>query len=163
MLAYIAGFFDGEGSIGVYKATRQGRDRFCLRTQLTQNSSLNSEYLFKRLTARYGGNASLQGKKRNWQLNGDKAMAFLQDIAPFLILKRSQAELAIAWQKQRPPLERNTRGHVVFRQEPDIEFDRKVCKLMKELKVDSLDTVMANQADLVEVVAILKQVLCAKG
>lgn len=46
MQDYIAGFFDGEGSIGIYK---NGRGMHYLRTQLTQNSSITS-LLFSRVT-----------------------------------------------------------------------------------------------------------------
>ena len=165
---YIAGFFDGEGSIGVYRAESHGYERFQLRTQLTQNVGTSADELLKTLQSMYGGNLSIMDRDartlaHNWQLGGDKAAAFLVDVEPWLKLKRGQARFAIAWQRQRPPRVRNERGHIVYKQPPVLAFDQKVCVLIKTLKKTDLDRVMQDQHDLVEVVHTLRQVLCVKG
>jgi hypothetical protein len=95
---YIAGFFDGEGSVGVY---RNGRGTYHLRTQLTQNVSPLVTELLMGLREEFGGNLSKQrtthGVKYNWQLNSGKAVTFLATIEPMLLLKKEQANVAIAW------------------------------------------------------------------
>lgn len=167
-VAYIAGFFDGEGSIGVYHGVKNGRSvRFHLRTQVTQNCSGESTSL-NELRGMYGGNCSVMDKTAsrhayNWQLNGHGAAHFLESILPYLRLKRDQAQFAVAWQRKRPPVIRNARGHVVYKEQPVLEFDEGVARLIKMLKVTTLQDVIANQLDLVEVVHTLRQVLCVKG
>lgn len=97
-LAYIAGFFDGEGSVGVYK---NGKGVYHLRTQLVQNVSQASLTLLDNLIKTWGGNGSIQttkstgAKKFNWQLNSKKAERFLQDIRPFTRLKSEQIDMAL--------------------------------------------------------------------
>jgi hypothetical protein len=161
---YIAGFFDGEGSIGIYK---NGQGVFHLRTQLTQNVGAKSKELMQAMVDQFGGHFSKQktlsgGEKYNWQLSSLPAMRFLKHIAPYLHLKESQALLAIIWQEQRPVPSRDARGRL----KPyivDKKVDEQVAKVMKELKHADIDVVMANQADLVKPVHTLKQFLCIKG
>ena len=98
---YAAGFFDGEGSIGIYPTTFDGRDRYYLRTQITQSVNALSTELLTALRALHGGNLSLitgarANKVYNWQLNSYKAAKFLTWLEPHLRLKRDQAQLAIA-------------------------------------------------------------------
>ena len=78
-LAYIAGFFDGEGSIGIYKNSNKSTPGYGLRTQLVQNKRLGSTKLMKFLKDKFGGNLSEQitisgDTKYNWQLNAEKAV-----------------------------------------------------------------------------------------
>ena len=55
-LSYIAGFFDGEGSIGVYHHVNNGvQTGFHLRVQLRQNKTKPSSQLLRELVARFGG------------------------------------------------------------------------------------------------------------
>ncbi len=159
---YAAGFFDGEGSIGIYPTTFDGRDRYYLRTQITQSVSALSTELLTALRELHGGNLSLitgarRNKVYNWQLNSYKAAKFLRWLEPHLRLKREQAELAIAWQKQRPAVVRNERGHIVYARPPVIAFDRKVYALMRALKKADLQIVIANQSELADVVQTLRR------
>ena len=149
--AYLAGFFDGEGSIGIYT---NGRGKSpCLRTQLTQNVNKVSTEMMAYLVERFGGNYTKQttshGVKYNWQLNGDKAKNFLIAVMPNLRFKREQAELAVLFQDAKALLADSER--------------KQAADLMKLLKKQNIDQVMENQKDLVEIVATLKQVLCVKG
>ena len=128
---YIAGLFDGEGSIGVY---RNGRGTPHLRTQLTQNIYPASTAVLGELLARFGGNLSrIHDKTFNWQLNGHGANSFLKEIAPFLVLKRNQADLAIEWQSKKPlQLQRGTGGRIlktdVTQYDLDVEASLKAMK-----------------------------------
>lgn len=163
---WIAGFFDGEGSIGIY---RNGQRTFHLRTQITQNASAATKEVLSALQNRFGGNLArmrgdiYRGKMAfNWQLNGNVAAAFLGVVLPHLRLKREQAEVAIAWQRQHLPPSRDERGRMTAHPK-DAPLDVGTEILLKALKRQEIDAVMAAQADLVDVVHTLKQVLCVKG
>jgi hypothetical protein len=71
-LPYVAGFFDGEGSIGVYLNGQQ-RAR-TLRVQITQNVSPPATQLLTALRDRWGGslcemNRANKQKAWNWQVS----------------------------------------------------------------------------------------------
>ncbi len=163
---WVAGFFDGEGSIGIY---RNGASTYHLRTQLTQNVTPASEAILTELRERYGGNVARmrsiiyrRGSAFNWQINGNLASNFLSIILPHLRLKREQAEIAIAWQSQHLPPSRDAHGRMTaHRKDPPIDIGAD--RLMKMLKLYTLEEVMAAQSDLVDIVHTLKQVLCVKG
>ena len=132
---------------------------------MTQNHTPSSEPLYRALVEQYGGhftiNISLSRKPFfNWQLNTTTAQGFLERIEPHLILKKEQAQLAIVWQRQRPKPSRNTKGQYV-RYERD-EYDDKVANLLKQLKSQSWEQVIAAQSDLADVVQVLRQV-CPKA
>lgn len=106
-LQYLAGFIDGEGWIGVYKAKANGKqqktDRFTLEVGIGQ--TLKGLDLFKILEEQFGGHVSFyQPKSNNAQpqckfvINGDKALKLLIQIEPYLILKKVQAQIAIKFQ-----------------------------------------------------------------
>lgn len=104
--AYIAGLFDREGSIGVYRFSGKSSGSM-LRTQLNQNAYEESTEVLSELHGYFQGNLhtykSTSGKKYyNWQLSNQKALKFLEWIFPFLRLKRKEAELAMEWQKTKP-------------------------------------------------------------
>lgn len=106
---YLAGFFDGEGSIGVY-SSKTYSGYYYLRVQLVQKDGALARTLLNECVALYGGGISyLNSPSRpspgiNWQLNGKKAANLLAVLLPFLVLKREQAIIAIAYQAQK-------RGH----------------------------------------------------
>lgn len=51
-LQYLAGFFDGEGCIGIYK---NGEKNYYLTTQLAQNCGAGSKIIFDEMINRFGG------------------------------------------------------------------------------------------------------------
>ena len=158
---YIAGFFDGEGSIGLYK---NGQGTYHLRTQLTQNVNKFSTMFLNYLMNIYGGNLTQQitshGIKYNWQLNSEKAVMFLQEIEPFLFFKKEQSEIARAWWTLKPKQSRDNNGRYI---KLTCNLDEKCAQLIKLLKKNDIDKVMQAQSDLVEIMYTLKQVLCVKG
>jgi len=166
-LQYIAGFFDGEGSIGIYYRQKT-KDRFHLRTQLTNNKNKNAKRLMTYLTNKFGGNVSeqitLSGKvKYNWQLNSDRAVYFLRKIEPYLVFKKDQAIIAINWQEQRPPVIRDKNGRIQAKRKRTIDFDIKVSRLIKALKKDDLSTVIEKQKDLSSIVKELMPLATTKA
>ena len=96
-LAYLAGFIDGEGSIGT---TRTGARRQVVGRLTITNTDLA---MLKMLQAKYGGSITRQPRSANpewkpycaitWTNRG--ALRVLEAVLPYLIIKRRQAELCI--------------------------------------------------------------------
>lgn len=104
--AYLAGFFDGEGSVGVYKRNwdRTKTIQYYTATMsLAQSGTWGFNFLSE-LQKKYGGHirkAPNSDKKTmyHWQLDANKMLVFLEDILPFLLYKKEQVELVIKFQK----------------------------------------------------------------
>jgi len=104
-VVYIAGFFDGEGSVGLYASSKARR--YNLRACLTQVRSTESDQLFELILKLFGGKLyySRQYKPQHrpammWSLYGDAAANFLKVLRPYLRLKRRDVDLVISWQKK---------------------------------------------------------------
>lgn len=111
-LLYFAGFFDGEGSVGVYRNGKGGRT---LRVQLTQNITAKSTLLLRECQARWGGslsemNRSYRRTAWNWQASSLSGVRALRDIRPWLRLKADEADIALEWWAQRPIPRRGVDG-----------------------------------------------------
>jgi hypothetical protein len=157
--SYIAGFFDGEGSIGVYYHVNRGvQTGFHLRVQLRQNKTDLSLRLFDELVARYGGCVSefstrSDKKGLNWQIGSSMAVGFLREIEPHLILKKDQARLAVSWQEGRIPAFRDERGRISSYSKGVREHDLAVSNALKLMKSgSSTEAVVGLQGDLVDLV-----------
>ena len=94
LLSYLAGFFDGEGSVGVWVSDRAFRVNIAV-----VGVNRASIYLFHET---FGGSiARRQGRKVNhrdfwhWQTHGTRARNVLVELIPYLRLKRPQAIEAI--------------------------------------------------------------------
>lgn len=111
--AYFAGFFDGEGSIGIYRnGSTTGRT---LRVQVTQVVSDDSTALLNACRERWGGslcefNKEFRSPAWNWQVSASSAALALTDLRPWLRLKAAQADIALNWWKARPPRRRDAQG-----------------------------------------------------
>ena len=98
-LAYIAGFFDGEGCIyvGKYKCSYH----------LRVTASQANEWIINWLKFIFSGSVSKmtceEGRRQRWQWHalGKNASLFLVAVLPYLKLKRAEAELAIQFQNAR--------------------------------------------------------------
>ena len=97
-LAYAAGFFDGEGSVGVYWYKSVQRFRCVL---AVSNTDLNIIEWFRQ---HWGGSTIKHKSARQhkqcylWSCNSRPKMAeFLHDVLPYLREKRPQAELALRY------------------------------------------------------------------
>lgn len=103
---YVAGLFDGEGSIGIYRIgyIQANRKRGL---QLKIVISLTNEEPLILLKSEWGGNIQFdqhQSKKNPkhrpsfvWNLHQGQAGKFLEDIFPYLIIKRTQAKVAFSF------------------------------------------------------------------
>jgi hypothetical protein len=83
LLSYIAGFFDGKGSVGIYSSGKK-MNNCCLRVQLKQNESTEVIRIFEFLYKNYDGFTSKTKtyKKKiclTWAASGNKAIEFLKD------------------------------------------------------------------------------------
>ena len=87
-LAYMAGFFDGEGCIGAYAPRK-----YSIIVSIGQNDPT----ILIRLKKLYGGTLTGpdKGAHYKWQVSARKAEKFLRDILPWLVSKREQALIAI--------------------------------------------------------------------
>ena len=165
-LAYLAGFFDGEGNVGIYKGGGTGRT---LRVQITQVQSPRTTELLQCVQTRWGGsmaafNQDLRRPAWNLQMGGQAAANMLADLLPHLYLKRDQAELALLWFRSRPLRLRDpATGRHMARGVNDIALTERVAGLLKQMKW-SVDGASAEDAeDLVEVRHMLRQVVNVKG
>ena len=94
--SYIAGFFDGEGSIGVHKRGNLARAHLSIHVTNTDRNPLDF------IVDVFGGNiyeSHPQSKKHStsyrWRLNGLPATCMLEKILPYLICKEERAVLGI--------------------------------------------------------------------
>ena|SRR3990167_6965356 len=124
-LQYLAGFVDGEGWIGVYRAIPNGLQqksaRYTLEVGIGQ--TLKGQELFDYLEETYGGYVSFyQPKTKNakaqckYVVTGDNALRLLEKIEPYLILKKEQANICIRFQREKSGLNKkfnNFRGKLV--------------------------------------------------
>lgn len=100
---YLAGLFDGEGCINIYKRRRErARGGYELIPQAIVCLTKGSEILHE-LKSRYGGDLSIRQRQANWSpvtywnLRHKGLKKFLNDILPYLIIKKQQAMLALEY------------------------------------------------------------------
>jgi len=115
-LPYLAGFFDGEGCIGIY-TNGKGNGR-TLRVQLTQTVTPQSTALLIAMRSRWGGslcqfNKELRRPAWNWQASAAKGYLFLCDIRPWLLLKADQADVVLDWWPNRTGPQRGKDGRLL--------------------------------------------------
>jgi len=121
---YIAGFFDGEGSVSIHKGNRLKPNDWRMAVQISQ---VDGPVLFF-LHGKFGGYLKNITRKTNfvksaqpiwrWQVSLRKAEAFLRWIDPHVVIKRKQVDLALKFMKSRKPQARpwkhdegDTRGY----------------------------------------------------
>ena len=121
--AYAAGFFDGEGSIGIYKKAGM-RSSYQLRVTTAQKDRRP----LAALQTEYGGHLSkpLKSGVSRLIMHSTGAADFLWDLLPHLIVKKEQAELALSFQSRRGPV--SARG------DSTPESDAEDCRQMRALK-----------------------------
>ena len=107
ILAYTAGIVDGEGCISIYRKRATCKRGYTLSLKVVVVNT--EEWLCQWLKMQFGGNVGCRKKgtwarkhQWGWYLYANKAIAFLGLILPYLKIKRSQAEIAIDFQLDRP-------------------------------------------------------------
>lgn len=131
---YLAGFFDGEGSISLIKnKEKSGKVGFQLVIHLS-NTNLKilekykelfggSIYITKRLTERHK-------QAYYWTARSKTALMFLEKIKPYLFIKKRQAILGIEFSKQLRPHGGNRKKPLT---KDENSFRIKSANTMKEL------------------------------
>ncbi len=101
--AYVAGIFDGEGSVSLRKNKRKNRKHCSYFIDVAIWNS--SEELINEVKSLYGGFKSTRIDKKGrrkvyyaWRAASNIAMSFLRDVYPFLIVKKERAEIAMEFQ-----------------------------------------------------------------
>lgn len=128
-IAYLAGLFDGEGSISILK-NKLERDQYARHPRFdlaTSISNQNFEVLCFAKTL-FGGSLLKGPATYQWRLASNKALFFLETVRPYIKIKRVQLELGIAFQtykRQRTPRFRLT--------EEEIDIYESYHKKMQEL------------------------------
>ena len=118
-LAYLAGYFDGEGCVGVYMRRSRTHPGSGFTVRVIVGACDPAPLL--RFQAAFGGtvNAAMPhptslGKlmQHRWQCSGSRAITALRSMLPHLTTKRAQAEAALQiklyWRGYKPTAEENT-------------------------------------------------------
>jgi hypothetical protein len=162
--AYLAGFFDGEGSVGIYLC---GTSAWHLRVQISQANTEEATRLLGSLRAEYGGSISVVNKALDrrgllWQTSGPRAAAFLEVIRPYSILKADQIDVALAYQRNKPQQTRGPHGRIL---PMDTSYGQRMSLVLRSMKRQrtDIDAVMEASADLVRPVARLRPLGVVKG
>ena len=104
---YIAGFFDGEGSIGIYPRSwnRNHTIRYYVLVVSLGQSGSKGKAILDELAFKFGGSVyqnTANGKKKvmwKWNVSANKAKEFLRWMSPYLFIKREEASLGIQFQE----------------------------------------------------------------
>lgn len=105
--AYTAAIIDGEGCIFIQKAAPKGRRKSpCHTLQLTVGNY--DSRLTAWLQEQYGGFVTVyKGHHKHtfyqWHVSGLLAQIVLERVRPWMIVKRTQADVAIEFQRERAP------------------------------------------------------------
>lgn len=99
ILAYTAGFVDGEGSIGISKRLRKHwKPEYHIFLSVGQKDGETLDWM----KDNFGGNVYLIKRDGSfmWALSNKKAYEFIVKIEPYLQYKKPQAKLAIKFYKE---------------------------------------------------------------
>lgn len=133
-LAWIAGFFDGEGcvAISVQKQTKMWLE---LSVQNTYKEAVDR--LQEAFPGHYRDFLPRAGRMRvwEWKVTGFYAAAFAEAVLPYALVKREQLRLAVAFYRQ--PWRRQTPGRggaVTYRTDVQIAEDLQYAHRIRALK-----------------------------
>jgi len=101
-LAYAAGFFDGEGNIGITIKHQEGYAQYFIFASVASTD----EWACRRFHFMFGGYVRKRPPRKNpshkpcwdWRVSSRQASNFLREVFPYLHLKRDRAELALKFQ-----------------------------------------------------------------
>jgi LAGLIDADG-like domain len=104
MISYLAGFFDGEGTVAVYKQnTKTSKNSYFLYVSISQRKTRDSMKIARYLLGNFGGSYYEWTTKSkscmwSWQVSRDEAVPFLKKIYRHLFIKKQQVSIALKWQ-----------------------------------------------------------------
>ena len=113
-IAYLAGFFDGEGSIMIvptFWVSQKKGNRYAYRLHCSACnanpkpvfllSDLFGGKVYERPVGKNGVNKVRFLISYSWSITSWKALSFLKVVLPYLIVKKEQAELAVVFQERK--------------------------------------------------------------
>ncbi len=104
---YLAGFFDGEGSCGIYLGSQGGYRSYYAKVSIGQNGRT----VLEAIQEKYHGMIHLNGPRGSrWQVDCQNATRFLRDIQPYVIEKRRIVELVLSFMDQKKDLDNDERA-----------------------------------------------------
>lgn len=117
-VAYLAGIIDGEGSITIYKYNRKPRlySTYCLRLLITNTNKDLIYWIQSKLgkgCVNYIKSLHREKPALRYNITSGKAAEVLKLVLPYLIVKKEQAEIGIAFREiiQQSKIERHVKGH----------------------------------------------------
>jgi hypothetical protein len=146
---YIAGLFDGEGTIDFHKTLRHPESEgFNLSLRIRVTLTEKSRFVLDSLFASFGGHLEFRDKAKiysdhpNWQpavtwnLSGSRAYGLLQNIVQHLQIKQNQARFGMAYYSN--AYDRTIKGKHLSDEERAIilKFRQAVYNEMKAMKQD---------------------------
>jgi len=106
---YIAGLFDGEGSVSIIKSNadcyldKNGIKKNTIRYRLTAAICMTDNKVLDYLREKYGGTGHLRKgvntELKFWKVGNIQAITFLKDIQKYSIIKQEQIKLAIQFRE----------------------------------------------------------------
>ena len=132
---WMAGFFDGEGSISLSRA-KAGKECYQLRVSVVQAESAPIKEIADALGY---GMCRWRGCNGRWQYEwaayGDRAISFLESILPYVKVKKVQAELALTYLSLPWRSHGTTRGGPrIKRTEEEKTIDKAFCETLRLCK-----------------------------
>jgi len=101
-LAYWGGFFDGEGSISIYRYQNKSPYHVSPTYSVQMSLSQVNKQIVDLFSQRFKGTRAIRKHRipnartqYYWSARGRRAIAVIKELLPFLRLKRSQADLAL--------------------------------------------------------------------
>jgi hypothetical protein len=95
-LPYAAGFFDGEGCVGIYGSRKRLTLRVCTSVANTDKAVIDM------FVSRWGGGIRVMAPRKSnhrtlytWRTNTAAAIAVLRELRPFLVVKAEQVDCAL--------------------------------------------------------------------
>lgn len=100
-LAYLAGFFDGEGCIAILKNRFVRKDCSIYHPRYDLSIAISNQNLEVLLDVHktFGGSITNHPNAYQWRVSALSAKAFLEAIQPYIRVKKTQLELALIFQE----------------------------------------------------------------
>lgn len=102
---YIAGFFDADGGLNIYQ-TKKGVNKDRIGYQLSVYIFNTDKRIIDAMYNEFGGYIHIRKRPNpkwsdayEWKISVNKALDFLKNIEPYLIVKKERAKIAIEFQE----------------------------------------------------------------
>ncbi len=140
-LIYVAGFFDGEGTIVISTHNQKLKNSKTVYYRLMVQISNTYFPIMEWFYEKFGGSLNFHKDKRpnhnpilQWRVTERKAVEFLILIMPYLRLKSQEAEIALSFYKVRS----KSRNYVRHKYNPTMLEQQKYCELLKTTRKNNI-------------------------